>query len=50
VIVHNLGPDVVKKMVRVDLATVDEEPASEIGRFDFNQSQCGVASFSGSPP
>ena len=49
-IVHNLGPDVVRNMVPVDLATVEEEPASPIGRFDFNQSQCGVASFIGSPP
>lgn len=49
-IVHNLGPDVVKNMVPVDLATVEEEPTSPIGRFDFNQSQCGVASFIGSPP
>lgn len=49
-IVHNLGPDVVKNMVPVDLATVEEEPASPIGRFDFNLSQCGVASFIGSPP
>ena len=37
-------------MVRVDLATVEEEPASPIGRFNFNLSQCGVASFIGSPP
>jgi len=50
VIIHNLGPDVVKKMVAVDLATMNEEPASPIGRFDFNLSQCGVASFIGSPP
>jgi quercetin dioxygenase-like cupin family protein len=48
--VHNVGPDVVNSMARVDLATVDEEPASLIGRFDFNLSQCGVASFTGSPP
>jgi quercetin dioxygenase-like cupin family protein len=50
VIVNNLGPDVVNGMVRIDLATVEEEPASEIDRFEFNQSQCGVASFTGSPP
>jgi len=49
-IVHNLGPEVLDNIVRVDLATVKEEPASPIGRFDFNQSQCGVASFTGSPP
>jgi len=49
-IVHNLGADVVAKMSRVELAKLKEEPESPIGHFDFNLSQIGVASFTGSPP
>tara|TARA_B110000858_G_scaffold89247_1_gene103077 strand:- start:1039 stop:1425 length:387 start_codon:yes stop_codon:yes gene_type:complete len=50
VIVHKLDDNAVKNFTTIDLATVQEEPESLIGRFGFNQCQCGVASFVGSPP
>ena len=49
-IVHNVGPEMVESMIRVDVSSLEEEPPSPFGRFDFNDSQCGVASFTGSPP
>ena len=49
-IVRNVGPEAVKLMTRVDLATVTEEPPSPIGYFDFHDCTCGVGSFVGSPP
>jgi hypothetical protein len=48
--VHDLSPEAVKRMVRVDLANASEEPASPIGTFEFHGCTCGVASFSGRPP
>jgi mannose-6-phosphate isomerase-like protein (cupin superfamily) len=37
-------------MIPVDLATLDSEPPSPIGHFDFHGCTCGVASFVGQPP
>jgi mannose-6-phosphate isomerase-like protein (cupin superfamily) len=50
VIVHDLSPDAVRQMVRVDLATATEEPESPIGQFDFHGCICGIGSFVGRPP
>jgi len=50
VIIHDLGPKAVDQMVRVDLASLDQEPASPIGEFMFHGCTCGMASFSGRPP
>jgi mannose-6-phosphate isomerase-like protein (cupin superfamily) len=50
VIVHDLGPDAVSKMIPVDLASATEEPPSPIGNFDFHGCVCGVGSFVGRPP
>jgi mannose-6-phosphate isomerase-like protein (cupin superfamily) len=50
VIVHDLSPDAVSKMVPVDLARATEEPPSPIGNFDFHGCVCGVGSFVGRPP
>jgi len=49
-IVHDLGPDAVGRMIRTDLATATEEPPSPIGTFDFHGCICGIASYSGRPP
>jgi mannose-6-phosphate isomerase-like protein (cupin superfamily) len=49
-IVHDLSPDAVREMARFDLARLDAEPNSPIGRFAFHGCLCGVASFSGRPP
>ena len=49
-IVHDLSPEAVDEMQRVDLATVTEEPPSPIGFFDFHDCICGVGSFVGRPP
>jgi|SRR5579862_3922045 len=49
-IVHDLSADTVKRMVRVDLQKVTEEPPSQIGTFDFHGCTCGVTSFTGRPP
>ena len=49
-IVHDLSPAAVSKMVRVDLASVTEEPPSPIGYFDFHDCVCGIGSFVGRPP
>ena len=48
--VHDLSPQALKRMVRVDLANASEEPPSPIGTFEFHGCTCGVASFSGRPP
>jgi quercetin dioxygenase-like cupin family protein len=37
-------------MVQVDLASLDEEPESEIERFEFHGCTCGVSAFRGRPP
>jgi hypothetical protein len=47
---HDLSPESVDHMVRVDLATVTEEPPSPIGYFDFHDCICGIGSFVGRPP
>ena len=49
-VVYDLSPEAVGRMVAVDLATVQEPPPSQIGPFDFHGCICGVASFSGQPP
>jgi mannose-6-phosphate isomerase-like protein (cupin superfamily) len=48
--VHDLSLDAVRTMLPVDLTTVDEEPPSPIGTFDFNGCTAGIASFVGTPP
>jgi quercetin dioxygenase-like cupin family protein len=48
--VHELGPDALAAMEVIDLATVNEEPASPIGTFEFHDCTTGVASFKGRPP
>jgi uncharacterized cupin superfamily protein len=50
VIVHDLSPDAVSKIIPVDLASATEEPPSQIGNFDFHGCVCGVGSFVGRPP
>jgi mannose-6-phosphate isomerase-like protein (cupin superfamily) len=50
VIVHDLSPETVDKMIPVDLANATEEPLSPIGTFDFHGCVCGVGSFVGRPP
>jgi mannose-6-phosphate isomerase-like protein (cupin superfamily) len=49
-IVYDLSPNAVSKMIRVDLANATEEPPSPIGFFDFHDCLCGVGSFIGRPP
>ena len=49
-IVHDLSPAAVDKMIPVDLASATEEPPSPIGTFDFHDCVCGVGSFVGRPP
>ena len=48
--VHDLNPESVAKMVQVDLATLNSEPDSEIGNFDFHDCTGGVSAFRGRPP
>ena len=48
--VYELSAAAVARMVPVDLATLDREPDSPIGHFDFHGCTCGVASFVGQPP
>jgi len=50
VIVHDLSPEAVRQMGRIDLATVTEEPPSPIGQFDFHDCICGSGNFVGRPP
>jgi hypothetical protein len=47
VIVHDLSPEAVSDMIRVDLANATEEPPSPIGYFDFHGCLCGIGSFVG---
>lgn len=47
---RNLSLETVAAMTTIDLATVTEEPASEIEKFQFHGCQCGVAAFKGRPP
>lgn len=47
---RDLSPEAVAAMRTIDLATVTEEPASEIEMFEFHGCQCGVAAFKGRPP
>ena len=49
-IVHDLDPETVQRMVQVDLAGVDAEPDSPIGNFSFHGCTGGVAAFKGRPP
>lgn len=49
-IVHDLSPDAVRQMVQVDLASVNDEPPSPIGTFDFNGCTAGIAAFVGRGP
>lgn len=49
-IVHDLSPDAVRTMIRVDLREATEEPPSPIGTFDFHGCTCGIGSFTGTPP
>jgi mannose-6-phosphate isomerase-like protein (cupin superfamily) len=48
--VYELNDTAVGHMAPVDLATLDHEPESQIGHFDFHGCICGVASFIGQPP
>jgi mannose-6-phosphate isomerase-like protein (cupin superfamily) len=50
VIVHDLAPESVAKMMQVDLATLESEPDSEVGTFDFHGCTGGVSAFRGRPP
>ena len=47
---HDLSPEAVNAMARVDLANATEEPASPIGQFDFHDCVCGIGAFVGRPP
>ncbi|HEY1447932.1 MAG TPA: cupin domain-containing protein [Caulobacteraceae bacterium] len=49
-LVHDLSPEALGRMVRSNLATATEEPPSPIGNFDFHGCICGIASFTGRPP
>jgi quercetin dioxygenase-like cupin family protein len=50
VIIHDLSPEAVARMPRVNVATVEEEPESPIGYFQFHGCTCGVASGLGQGP
>jgi mannose-6-phosphate isomerase-like protein (cupin superfamily) len=50
VIVYDLGPESVAKMVQVDLTNVEAEPDSPIGNFSFHGCTGGVAAVRGRPP
>jgi quercetin dioxygenase-like cupin family protein len=47
---HDLGIDAVNLMVRHNLATVDHQPESAIGEFEFHGCTGGVGCFAGQPP
>jgi mannose-6-phosphate isomerase-like protein (cupin superfamily) len=49
-IMHDLSVDNINQMVRHDLATVDHEPESAIGDFEFHGCTGAVACFTGQPP
>jgi mannose-6-phosphate isomerase-like protein (cupin superfamily) len=48
--VFELSADAVGRMITVDLKTLEREPDSPIGHFEFHGCTCGVASFIGQPP
>jgi mannose-6-phosphate isomerase-like protein (cupin superfamily) len=50
VMVHNLDPESVGKMIQLDLADLDGEPPSTIGEFFFHGCTGGVTAFKGRPP
>src|SRR5271170_1602561 len=50
VIIHDLDPESVAKMIQVDLSSVDGEPESPIGNFPLHGCTGGVAAFRGRPP
>jgi mannose-6-phosphate isomerase-like protein (cupin superfamily) len=50
IVVHDLDPQSVARMVQVDLATLDAEPDSQIGNFSFHGCTGGVTAFKGRPP
>jgi mannose-6-phosphate isomerase-like protein (cupin superfamily) len=47
---YDLSAGAVSRMMPADLATLNEEPPSPIGYFDFHGCLCGVASYVGQPP
>jgi mannose-6-phosphate isomerase-like protein (cupin superfamily) len=50
IVVHDLDPESITRLIQVDLATVDAEPDSPIGNFSFHGCTGGVAAFRGRPP
>jgi mannose-6-phosphate isomerase-like protein (cupin superfamily) len=50
VILRDLSPDAVERMLRADLALATEEPPSAIDKFDFHDCGCGVGAIVGRPP
>jgi mannose-6-phosphate isomerase-like protein (cupin superfamily) len=50
VIVHDLSPDVVRQMIRADLAQSSAPPDGPIDEFAFHDCTCGIGSFTGRPP
>lgn len=50
VTVYNLDAESVARMIQVDLAGVDEEPASSIENFSFHGCTGGVSAIRGRPP
>ena len=46
----DLSPAAVAGMVRADLASLDHEPDSPIGEFEFHGCVCGIGAFVGRPP
>ena len=50
VILRNLSPEAVGRMLRADLADATAEPPSAIDRFDFHGCGCGVGAIVGRPP
>lgn len=49
-IVHDLSPDAVRRMVPVELAGLTGPPPSPIGEFSFHDCVCGIGCFRGRPP
>ena len=49
-IVHDLSNEALAKLVRVDLATLEDEPESPVEAFEFHGCTWGAASFVGAPP
>jgi mannose-6-phosphate isomerase-like protein (cupin superfamily) len=50
VTIYDLDAQSVAKMIQVDLAGLDEEPASPIGNFSFHGCAGGVSAIKGRPP